>query len=432
MPESVEMPAPVSTTTRRAWCSSARARASSGGSAPAPPPTGGPGSAIGGGHDRSCWHGRRAAGGGPTVLPCLRAGPPPSRSSERPRPRSASAAPPARCWPAAAPAGDRVAFALGSSADLICAVLGAARVGLIPVLLNATLTDTERDLLADDADPVLRVFDRGRPGRAVRGTARRARPVPADPPHALHLGHHGTAQGRDHRPVGRGHGPGRLRGRGLGLAVRPRRPPPRLLADVPHRLHPLLGRHAALGGLAGHPEPLRRRRRARSPAPAPPHHRLPRADPSAADPPTPRRSGPDERFDSLRLLVHAGAPCPESVKRATMARARPGAVWEFYGSTEAQFTVCSPDEWLERPGTVGRARRGRHLFIAPMDGADAPSATGETSRPRRCGRHHLVHHAGLRSLRLLAQRGGHGAGLARRRLHHRRPGHARVRTATSI
>jgi acyl-CoA synthetase (AMP-forming)/AMP-acid ligase II len=36
--------------------------------------------------------------------------------------------------------GDRVAFALGSSADLICAVLGAARVGLIPVLLNATLT----------------------------------------------------------------------------------------------------------------------------------------------------------------------------------------------------------------------------------------------------------------------------------------------------
>ncbi|HXB37109.1 MAG TPA: AMP-binding protein, partial [Acidimicrobiales bacterium] len=40
--------------------------------------------------------------------------------------------------------GDRVAFALGSSADLICAVLGAARVGLIPVLLNATLTPAER------------------------------------------------------------------------------------------------------------------------------------------------------------------------------------------------------------------------------------------------------------------------------------------------
>jgi acyl-CoA synthetase (AMP-forming)/AMP-acid ligase II len=44
--------------------------------------------------------------------------------------------------------GDRVVFSLGSSADLICAVLGAARVGIIPVLLNATLTATERDLQA--------------------------------------------------------------------------------------------------------------------------------------------------------------------------------------------------------------------------------------------------------------------------------------------
>src|SRR5580692_12337791 len=55
--------------------------------------------------------------------------------------------------------GDRVAFALGSSADLICSVLGAARVGLIPVLLNATLMPAERDALADDAQPVVRVFD---------------------------------------------------------------------------------------------------------------------------------------------------------------------------------------------------------------------------------------------------------------------------------
>ncbi len=72
-----------------------------------------------------------------------------------------------------------------------------------------------------------------------------------------------------------------------------------------------------------------------------------------------------ETFDSLRLLAHAGAPCPESLKRAVMARVRPGVLWEFYGSTEAQFTVCSPEEWLERPGTVGRARVGRRLFVDP-------------------------------------------------------------------
>jgi len=71
----------------------------------------------------------------------------------------------------------------------------------------------------------------------------------------------------------------------------------------------------------------------------------------------------DEVFDSLRLVAHAGAPCPESLKRATMERLLPGRLWEFYGSTEAQFTVCSPDQWLEHPGTVGRARAGRTLSI---------------------------------------------------------------------
>ncbi|HZB72295.1 MAG TPA: fatty acid--CoA ligase family protein, partial [Acidimicrobiales bacterium] len=37
----------------------------------------------------------------------------------------------------------------------------------------------------------------------------------------------------------------------------------------------------------------------------------------------------------------------------------------FYGSTEGQFTACPPDEWLARPGTVGRARPGRRLSTDP-------------------------------------------------------------------
>ena len=74
-------------------------------------------------------------------------------------------------------------------------------------------------------------------------------------------------------------------------------------------------------------------------------------------------AGTPARFDDLRLLVHAGSPCPPSVKRAAMARVGPGVVWEFYGSTEGQFTVCSPEEWTERPGTVGRARPGRVLSV---------------------------------------------------------------------
>lgn len=64
---------------------------------------------------------------------------------------------------------------------------------------------------------------------------------------------------------------------------------------------------------------------------------------------------------SFRLLAHAGAPCPDDVKRRLIEVFPPGSTWEFYGSTEGQFTACRSEEWLERPGTVGRARPGRVL-----------------------------------------------------------------------
>ncbi len=93
--------------------------------------------------------------------------------------------------------------------------MGAARVGLIPVMLNATLTPAERDDLADDASPTVRVFTQPELHDLIEtGDADRYRPVPADPPHALHVGHHRQAQGRHHRPVGRTHRATGLRGRG--------------------------------------------------------------------------------------------------------------------------------------------------------------------------------------------------------------------------
>jgi long-chain acyl-CoA synthetase len=73
----------------------------------------------------------------------------------------------------------------------------------------------------------------------------------------------------------------------------------------------------------------------------------------------------DLDLSSFRLLAHAGAPCPPPLKEQAIAAFPTGSVWEFYGSTEGQFTVCSPDEWLDRPGTVGRARPGRRLSIDP-------------------------------------------------------------------
>jgi long-chain acyl-CoA synthetase len=68
---------------------------------------------------------------------------------------------------------------------------------------------------------------------------------------------------------------------------------------------------------------------------------------------------------SFRLVAHAGAPCPEPVKRRLIELFPQGSTWEFYGSTEGQFTACRSEEWLERPGTVGRARPGRVLSTDP-------------------------------------------------------------------
>ena len=70
---------------------------------------------------------------------------------------------------------------------------------------------------------------------------------------------------------------------------------------------------------------------------------------------------PDLR--SFRLVAHAGAPCPEWVKRRLVEEFPEHSTWEFYGSTEGQFTACRSEEWLARPGTLGRARPGRTMTV---------------------------------------------------------------------
>jgi long-chain acyl-CoA synthetase len=65
----------------------------------------------------------------------------------------------------------------------------------------------------------------------------------------------------------------------------------------------------------------------------------------------------------FRLVAHAGAPCPDALKRRVVELFPAGSTWEFYGSTEGQFTACRSEEWLARPGTVGQARPGRQLRV---------------------------------------------------------------------
>jgi len=65
----------------------------------------------------------------------------------------------------------------------------------------------------------------------------------------------------------------------------------------------------------------------------------------------------------FRLVAHAGAACPPAVKERLVEVFPDGSTWEFYGSTEGQFTACRSEEWQQRPGTVGRARPGRTLLL---------------------------------------------------------------------
>ncbi|MDL9935843.1 acyl-CoA synthetase [Gordonia sp. ABSL1-1] len=82
------------------------------------------------------------------------------------------------------------------------------------------------------------------------------------------------------------------------------------------------------------------------------------------------------RYDlsSLRLAVHAAAPCPVEVKRAMIEWWGP-VIHEYYASTEAAgATFIGPQEALDHPGSVGKPLLGV-VHICDEDGAELP--TGE-------------------------------------------------------
>ena len=84
-----------------------------------------------------------------------------------------------------------------------------------------------------------------------------------------------------------------------------------------------------------------------------------------------------ERYDhsTLRVAIHAAAPCPVPVKQAMIAWWGP-VLYEYYAATEGNgYVACDSQEWLARPGTVGRALLGE-LRILDDDGNRLP--VGET------------------------------------------------------
>ncbi|MGY1702942.1 class I adenylate-forming enzyme family protein [Geodermatophilus sp. SYSU D00697] len=252
-------------------------------------------------------------------------------------------------------AGDRLLVSAASSPALLAVVLGALRTGVVPVVLDPALPPSERAALAEDADPALDVGSD--PARLMTGSGEaELAEVPLARPMHYTSGTTGRRKGvwsgvlaeDDARALAGeeidlwGFGPGDRH----------------LVLSPLHHSAPLRFAVSTLlaGGQVLLPGPFDAARAARVISTLRPTTTF--CVPTHLQRLTARD---DVDWSSFRRLVHAGAPCPEPLKRAVLAALPEGSVWEFYGSTEAQFTVCSPEDWLAAPGSVGRARPGRAL-----------------------------------------------------------------------
>jgi len=254
--------------------------------------------------------------------------------------------------------GDRLAVSGESSATLLAVVLGALRRGVVPVVLHHQLVDDERRRLLADADVQLTALEPAELAALTGGPTVDLAPYPLARP--MHY-----TSGTDGRP------------KGVWSGVLDDAAARALFEDEAdlwgfdpadtHLVCSPMSHSVSIRFAAG--TVLRGGRLVI----------LPHFDAAAAAgalqtyrptttflaPTALRRlldvAGLPDRLGGLRLLVHAGSACPPAVKRAALGRVADGVLWEFYGSTEGQFTVCAPDEWEARPGTVGRARPGRRL-----------------------------------------------------------------------
>jgi long-chain acyl-CoA synthetase len=89
------------------------------------------------------------------------------------------------------------------------------------------------------------------------------------------------------------------------------------------------------------------------------------------------RLPPEERarydLSSLTRVVHAAAPCPVETKRRMIEWLGP-IIYEYYGGSEGSgSTFIAPEEWLRKPGSVGRASPGYVIHICAEDGTELPA-----------------------------------------------------------
>jgi acyl-CoA synthetase (AMP-forming)/AMP-acid ligase II len=251
--------------------------------------------------------------------------------------------------------GDRLLVSAAASPALLAVVLGALRTGVVPVVLDPGLPAAERAALAEDAEPALDVGDR--PETLLTGSDEADL---ADVPLARPMHYTSGTTGR-RKGVWSGvladDDARALAAEEIGLWEFAPTDRHLVLSPLHHSAPLRFAIHTLLaGGEVLLPGPFDVARAAGAITEL-------RPTTTFCVPTHLQRllAHGDVDWSSFRRLVHAGAPCPGPLKGAVLAALPEGSVWEFYGSTEAQFTVCSPADWLAHPGSVGRARPGRRL-----------------------------------------------------------------------
>jgi long-chain acyl-CoA synthetase len=254
--------------------------------------------------------------------------------------------------------GDRVAFSCPNSVELLCGILGAARVGIAPVPMNPALLDEERAVILDNADPALVVGPREL-AELVDGTPVELAPAPLARPMHYTSGTTGTPKGVWSGVLDEGEAVALQQDENDVWAFDA--DDVLLVCSPMYHSAPLRFSFGTL--LAGGDVVILDRFDTEAVVHAIAEERptLTFMVPAHLQRLFARGDLPD--LTSFRRLVHAGAPCPAPIKEAALATFPEGTLWEFYGATEGQFTICSPDEWRAHPGTVGRARPRRRLEI---------------------------------------------------------------------
>lgn len=259
--------------------------------------------------------------------------------------------------------GDRIALSLAGSSSYLSVVLGALRSGVIPVPLDPRLTPYERGRIVDDLEPSLLIEDQERLEALLDGPEAPLSTYPLARPMHLTSGTTGRPKGVWSGLLSPDHAEALMQEErslwafsadDVNLVVSP------IYHSAPLRF--AMGTLLAGGSVTVMDH----------------FDAADFVDTVAAVRPTTMfcvpahlqrlfayldQSGRELTTDSFRLVAHAGAPCPEPIRLRAHELFGTDTVWEFYGSTEGQFTACSAADWQRHPGSLGRARPGRTMTV---------------------------------------------------------------------